>query len=95
MYNPPHPGEMLRELYLEPLHLTVTETAAALGISRKNLSAILNMKAGISPVMALRLSRAFGTSSESWLNMQQQYDLWRAKDQMTPEIENVKVLVSA
>jgi addiction module HigA family antidote len=79
MHNPPHPGEILRELCLEPLGLTVTDAAAALGVSRKTLSSILNGRAGISPDMALRLSIAFGTSPESWLNQQMQYDLWVAR----------------
>jgi addiction module HigA family antidote len=79
MHNPPHPGEILRELCLAPLGLTVTEAARALGVSRKTLSGIINGKAGISPEMAVRLSIAFGTSSESWLNQQAQYDLWRAE----------------
>jgi addiction module HigA family antidote len=79
MRNPPHPGEVLRELCLEPLGLTVTEAAKALGVSRKTLSAILNGRAGISPEMAVRLSIAFDTSAESWLNQQIQYDLWLAE----------------
>ncbi len=79
MHNPPHPGEVLRELCLEPLGLTVTDAAEALGVSRKTLSAILNGRAGISPEMAIRLSKAFGTSAESWLNQQMQYDLWVAE----------------
>jgi antitoxin HigA-1 len=82
MYNPPHPGEVLRELCLEPLELTVTEAAAALGVSRKTLSAIVNGRAGISPEMALRLSIAFDTTPESWLNQQSQYDLWVARQQL-------------
>ncbi len=79
MYNPPHPGEILRELCLEPLGLSVTTAASGLGISRKTLSSILNGRAGISPEMAVRLSIAFETSSESWLNQQSQYDLWQAE----------------
>ena len=79
MHNPPHPGEVLRELCLEPLGLTVTEAADALGVSRKTLSALLNGKAGISPEMAIRLSIAFNTSAESWLNQQSQYELWHAE----------------
>ena len=79
MHNPPHPGEILRELCLEPLGLSVTRTAEALGVSRKTLSAILNGRAGISPEMAIRLSKAFGTTAESWLNQQTQYDLWQAE----------------
>ena len=79
MHNPPHPGEVLQELCLRPLNLTVTEAARALGVSRKTLSSILNGRAGISPEMAVRLSIAFSTSAESWLNQQLQYDLWRAE----------------
>ncbi len=79
MHNPPHPGEILKGLCMEPLELTITETAAALGISRKTLSAIVNGRAGISPEMAIRLAKAFDTSAESWLNQQIQYDLWHAK----------------
>ncbi len=79
MHNPPHPGEILRELCIEPLGLSITEVAEGLGISRKTLSAILNGRSGISPEMAVRLSLAFDTSSESWLNQQSQYDLWEAE----------------
>ena len=79
MYNPPHPGEVLKELCIEPLNLTVTEVALALGVSRKTLSAIVNCRAGISPEMAIRLGKAFGTSPESWLNQQIHYDLWQAE----------------
>jgi antitoxin HigA-1 len=79
MHNPPHPGEILRELCLTPLALSVTDTAKALGVSRKTLSAVLNGRAGITPEMAVRLSMAFDTTAESWLNQQLQYDLWRAE----------------
>ncbi len=79
MHNPPHPGEVLWALCLEPLGLTVTAAARALRVSRKTLSAILNGRAGISPEMAVRLSLAFGTTAESWLNQQVQYDLWHAE----------------
>lgn len=79
MHNPPHPGEVIKELCLEPLGLSVTDAAKALGVSRKTLSAILNGRAGISPEMAIRLSIAFETSAESWMNQQTQYDLWNAE----------------
>jgi addiction module HigA family antidote len=79
MRNPPHPGEFLRELCLKPLGLTVTRAAAALGVSRKTLSRILNGRAGISPEMAVRLSLAFSTTAESWMNQQVQHDLWHAE----------------
>ena len=79
MHNPPHPGEVLKTLCLEPLNITVTHAARSLGVSRTTLSAILNGRAGISPEMAVRLSVALGTSAESWLNQQLQYDLWHAE----------------
>jgi addiction module HigA family antidote len=78
-YNPPHPGEILKEDYLQPLGLTITEAADGLGIARKNLSAIINGKAGISPEMAMRLSKAFDTTPDLWLNLQANYDLWKIK----------------
>jgi addiction module HigA family antidote len=79
MHNPPHPGEVIREFCLEPLDLTVTSAAEGLGVSRKTLSELLNGRAGISPEMAIRLSKAFGGSPESWLTQQMQYDLWRLR----------------
>jgi addiction module HigA family antidote len=82
VFNPPHPGEVLKELCLEPLGLSVTRAAEALGVTRTTLSAILNGRAGISPEMAIRLSKAFGTSAESWLSQQAQYDLWVAEQHM-------------
>jgi antitoxin HigA-1 len=78
MHDPAHPGEIIRKLCLEPLELTVTDAAKALGVTRKTLSALLNGRAGVSPEMAVRLSIAFGTSAESWMNQQTQYDLWHA-----------------
>ena len=79
MENPPHPGETIRKECIEPLDLTVTEAAEGLGVSRKHLSALLNGRAGISPEMAIRLSKAFGGSPESWLTQQMQYDLRQAQ----------------
>ncbi len=79
MHKPPHPGEVLRELCLEPLGISVTDAAKALGVARKTLSSILNGHSGISPEMAIRLGKAFDTSAESWLNQQVQYDLWEAE----------------
>lgn len=89
MHNPPHPGEILRELWLAPEQITVTHAAEALGVSRKHLSAILNCRSSITPEMALRLELAFGVSAESWLGHQMAYDLWiaeQSKDllQVTP-----------
>lgn len=81
MHNPPHPGEIIKTLCLEPLGLTVTEAAKALGVSRKTLSSLINGRSGVSPEMAVRLAIAFNTSPESWLNQQIQYDLWQVKRQ--------------
>jgi addiction module HigA family antidote len=78
MHSPPHPGEIIRSLCLEPLGVSITEAAKALGVSRKTLSAIVNGRAPITPEMAVRLSIAFSTSAESWLSQQAQFDLWRA-----------------
>lgn len=77
--NPLHPGKIIRELYIQPLGLTVTQAAAGLGVTRKTLSLLLNGHAGISPEMAIRLSKAFGRSAESWLQLQLQYDLAQAR----------------
>ncbi len=93
MHNPPHPGLIIKELCLEPLGITVTDAAKALGVSRKTLSSIVNGKAGISPEMAVRLSIAFNTSSESWMNQQSQYDLWQA-EQHRNELQVSKLLVA-
>ena len=79
MHNPPHPGMVVKELCLEPLGLSITKAAASLGVSRKALSELLNGHTGISAEMAVRLSIAFGTTPESWLTQQMQYDLWRLK----------------
>ena len=79
MYNPPHPGEFITEVYLEPNDLSVREMAAALGVSPSTLSRLLHGATSISPVMALRLSKGLGRSPESWLAMQSDYDLWHAR----------------
>lgn len=76
MHNPPHPGEILQEQCIKPLGLSITETAKALGISRKNLSKLVNSHISLSPEMAMRLSLAFNTSAEFWLNHQMNYDLF-------------------
>jgi addiction module HigA family antidote len=79
MKTPPHPGETVRYDCLEPLGLTVTEGAKALGVTRQALNNLVNGKSGISPEMALRLSKAFGSSPETWLKMQLDYDLAQAR----------------
>lgn len=79
MMNPPHPGDHIKIEYLEPLDLTVTKAAAILGVTRKTLSAVINGRSGVSPEMAIRLSKAFGGSAEIWLRLQMQYDLAQAQ----------------
>lgn len=100
MHNPPHPGEIIREECLVPLELTVTRAAQGLGVTRKALSELLNGHSGVSPEMAVRLAKAFGSSPETWLRLQLQYDLAkvesradsieveRFKEQRIPEQEN-------
>lgn len=77
MHTPPHPGQLLHQLWLEPMKLTITEAAAALDVSRKTVSEIVNRRASITPEMAVRLEMAFGKSAESWLAHQAAYDLWQ------------------
>jgi len=79
MKNPPHPGRIVRQECLEPLDLSVTAAAKGLGVTRKALSELLNGKSGISPEMAVRLSKAFGSSPELWLGLQSDYDLARLR----------------
>jgi len=79
MHCPPHPGEVLKELYLSPLNLTITEAAKGLRVTRKTLSLLVNEHAGMSAKIALKLAKAFDTTPESWLNLQQQYTLWQSK----------------
>lgn len=81
MKSPPHPGEIIRDLCLKPLKLSVTSAAEGLGVARKTLSLLLNGHAGISPEMAVRLSQAFGRSPESWLQLQMNYDLAQVRKQ--------------
>lgn len=78
--KPTHPGKILKEDYLKPLAITATAMASQLGVSRKTISKILNEKGAVTPDMALRLSRAFGTTPELWLNLQKSHDLWEAKN---------------
>lgn len=79
MHNPPHPGEIIRDLCIDAVGITVTEAAKALCVTRKTLSGLLNGRSGISPEMALRLSKVFGRSPEGWLKLQIQYDLWQVE----------------
>ena len=76
MYNPPHPGEIIKGLWLHPMGVSITDAAHAMGVSRKTLSKIVNGKARVTPEIAVRLSVALGGSAESWLGHQAAYDLW-------------------
>ena len=91
MHAPAHPGEILRELYLKPLDITVIQAAKALRVTRKHVSAIVNGRAPVTPDMAVRLAAVFATEPELWVNMQAQYDLWTVSKQARPK---VKVLVT-
>ena len=79
MNNPPHISEILRELYLEPMEISITQAAKHLGVSRQSLSNLVNEKSGISAEMSIRLAKAFGTSSEYWMNLEKQHELWQAE----------------
>lgn len=87
-YRPPtHPGEMLREEFLEPLGMTQTELAQRIGVSYVRVNELVNEKRGVTPDTALRLSRLFGTTPEFWLNGQRNWDLWHAL--RAPEAKNI------
>jgi len=90
MHNPPHPGEFITEAYLEPNGVSGRELAAKLGVAASTLNRILTGASGISPEMALRLSKALGRSPESWLAMQYNHDLWHAKRRV--KLSNVERL---
>ena len=79
MYNPPHPGEVIKGLWLDPMGLTIKDASGALGISRKTLSKIINGNGSVTPEMAVRLSVFLGTSAESWMGHQVAYDLWQVE----------------
>lgn len=91
MHNPPHPGEVLQELWLEPAGVTVTAAALALGSSRKHISSIVNGRAAITADMALRLAAWLKTEPESWLRMQAVFDLWHASQEARPKIKALKL----
>jgi antitoxin HigA-1 len=90
MHNPPHPGEFIASVYLEPNGITGRELASKLGVSPSTLNRILTNKSGVSPEMALRLSKCIGRSPESWLAMQHNHDLWQARKRV--DLSNVEAL---
>ena len=78
--QPTHPGKIIKEDYIKPLDITIKEMASILCVSRKTLSKIINERGAVTPDMALRLSRAFDTTPDLWLNLQKNYDLWQAEN---------------
>ena len=88
MHNPPHPGEFIRETYIEPFEISIRSLAESLGVSPSTLTRVVSLRSGISPEMALRLSKALGRSPESWLAMQHNYDLW--KTMKTADLSDVE-----
>ena len=90
MHNPPHPGEFIREIYLAPFGLSARRLAEKLGVSPSTLTRVLKGDSGVSPEMALRLSKALGRSPESWLAMQDMYDLWVARGEV--DLEGVEAI---
>lgn len=87
MHNPAHPGEILREMYLEPMGVTITAAAEALGVSRKHISSIINARAPVTPDMAMRLAVVFSTEPELWINLQAQYDVWTVSRKARPKVK--------
>ncbi len=83
---PVHPGEILREEYIQERGLTITEVAKGLGIARANLSAVVNERAGISPELAVKLSEAFGNTAQFWVNLQKNYELWHAEKKVNRSV---------
>ena len=90
MHNPPHPGEFIREVYIKPFNLSSRRVAENLKVSPSTFNRLLNCTSNISPEMALRLSKTLGRTPESWLAMQDQYDLWHAKNRV--DLRGVKKL---
>jgi antitoxin HigA-1 len=94
MHNPPHPGEFLREVYLEPLNVSYRSVALKLKVSPSTFLRLIKCQSNVSPEMALRLSKGLGRSPESWLSMQDNYNLWHAKKNVNlDEIESLAISV--
>ncbi len=92
MHNPPHPGEFIVSVYLDPYGITGRELASRLGVAASTLNRILTGRSGVSPEMALRLSKCLGRTAESWLAMQRTYDLWQARQYVDlSEVKRLKL----
>ena len=89
MHSPAHPGEILKSMYLEPMGISITKAADALGVSRKHVSAIVNGRVPVTPDMAVRLAGVFGTEPEIWINLQAQHDLWIVSKQTRPKVKRL------
>ena len=93
MYNPPHPGEFIREVYLDPLEISSRAVAAKLKVSPSTFSRLLSGQSSVTPEMALRLSKTLGRSPESWLAMQNNYDLWQMRQHLDlSSVERLEML---
>ena len=90
MHSPPHPGEILRELYLKPMRVTVIEAAKALGVTAKHVSGIVNGHVRITADMAIRLAAALATEAQVWVNLQAQHDLWVASQKKPPNVKPLR-----
>jgi len=90
MHSPAHPGEVLREMYLKPMKVTITQAADAMGVSRKHISAIVNGRVPVTPEMAMRLAAAFATEAAFWINLQAQHDLWIVSQKAPPNVKPLR-----
>jgi addiction module HigA family antidote len=90
MHRPSHPGEILLEMYLKPMGVTITEAADALNVSRKHVSAIINRRSPVTPDMAMRLAAVFGTEAALWVNLQAQHDLWVVSQKKPPNVKPLR-----
>jgi antitoxin HigA-1 len=86
MHSPSHPGEVLKMMCMEPLNVSVTQVAEAMGVSRKHVSAIVNRRAPVTADTAMRIAGVFDTEPDIWVNMQAQYDLWEARQRVKPKV---------
>jgi antitoxin HigA-1 len=93
MHNPPHPGEFIKETYIDALHISLRAAAEKLDVSPSTFSRLIKGEADISPTMALKLCKAFGRSPESWMLMQAEYELWKAREKVN--LDRVSIIYSA
>lgn len=94
MHNPPHPGEILTELYMEPLGLNINDFAKTIRVDRKTVSRLINRRTGVTVEMAMRLAKALNTSEKLWLGLQQTYDIWKIRNEHRVDVSNIKTIVA-